>query len=102
MPKFTTPFWDDKGALYRAGTEVPASAVKAAGESKASTGGTGGGGTDADKDALPKDFPAYDSLTGGGYKTKTAVRTASDEELDGLPNIGPATVREIRDALGGV
>jgi DNA uptake protein ComE-like DNA-binding protein len=91
MPIFKTPFWDKDGRLYRAGTEVPASALKA----------SGGGGSDS-KDALPDDFPAREALTGGGFKTLTDVRTASDEELDGLPGVGPATIREIRDAIGGV
>lgn len=101
MPKFNTPFWDKAGKLYRAGTEVPASALKAS--SGTAKSGAGGAGTPGGKgDALPDEFPAREALVGGGYNTLADVRAASDEELDGLPGVGPATIREIRDAIGGV
>jgi DNA uptake protein ComE-like DNA-binding protein len=97
MPKFTTPFWDKDGRLYRPGEEVPALALKASATAPAAS--TGGGDS---KDALPDDFPAREALVGGGFKTLASVRTASDEELDGVAGIGPATIRDIRDWFGGV
>lgn len=38
-------------------------------------------------------------LVKGGYDTPEKVVAASDEELDAIPNIGPATIQGIRDAL---
>jgi hypothetical protein len=54
-----------------------------------------------DSDELPDDFPARDALTKGGFKTLSAVRAASDEELDALDGVGPATLEKIRDAQKG-
>jgi hypothetical protein len=41
-------------------------------------------------------YPYRDALAGAGFADWNAVSTASDEELDNVPGIGPASVREIR------
>ena len=47
---------------------------------------------------LPEDFPGRDELVAGGFSTLGAVKAASDEDLDAVPGIGPATLKEIRAA----
>jgi hypothetical protein len=39
------------------------------------------------------------ALTGAGYTTPDAIRAASDDDLRGVPTIGPAALRELRAAL---
>lgn len=53
--------------------------------------------TDTDG-ALPEDFPGRDDLAAGGLTTLAAVRAASDEDLEAMEGIGPATVKKIRGA----
>jgi hypothetical protein len=40
-----------------------------------------------------------ESLTDAGYDTPDAVAATSDKDLEALPNIGPATVKKIRELL---
>lgn len=40
-------------------------------------------------------------LADAGYDSPEAVEEASDEELDRIPNVGPGTIREVRNALSG-
>ncbi len=52
-----------------------------------------------DSDSLPEDFPGREALAAGGFTTRTSVAGASDEDLDKVPGIGPATLKDIRKAL---
>jgi hypothetical protein len=49
---------------------------------------------------LPEDFPARELLIAAGYDTLDLVKNASDEDLDAIDGIGPATVEKIREAQG--
>lgn len=51
-------------------------------------------------DDLPADFPSRDALIGAGFDSLAKVRAASDGDLDKVPGIGPATLKEIRSAQG--
>lgn len=50
---------------------------------------------------LPEDFPGRDELHAADVTTVEAVTALSDEELDGITGIGPATITRIRAALEG-
>lgn len=49
---------------------------------------------------LPDDFPARELLTGAGFTTLDAVRSASDEALLEINGIGDKRLQEIREAQG--
>lgn len=62
-----------------------------------------GGEPEAETEAetpLPEDFPAAELLAGAGFGTVEAVSGASDEDLRAINGIGPATLGDIREALG--
>lgn len=67
----------------------------------AGTAGTGSTSATGGDDELPEDFPAREQLAGEGLTTRSAVSAKSDEELDAIEGIGPATVEKIRSALKG-
>lgn len=48
---------------------------------------------------LPEEFPGREHLIAAGLTTVAAVGAKSDEDLVALQGIGPATVRDIREAL---
>lgn len=60
--------------------------------------GSQGEGQTPEGTALPADFPAQDLLVEAGLKTVEAVQAASDEQLLAVSGIGPATLKEIREA----
>jgi hypothetical protein len=64
------------------------------------SGGGHGDGTGVNE-PLPANFPARADLVGfyGETVTPEELNVVSDEELDGIPNIGLATVKLIRDAI---
>lgn len=41
-----------------------------------------------------------EALADAGYDTPEAVRSASDEDLDAVDGVGPATVAKLREAFG--
>lgn len=48
-------------------------------------------------DELPSDFPGRTYLESDGrFTSPEAVRSASDDDLDSVDGIGPATLEEIR------
>ena len=56
-------------------------------------------GTEGD---LPDDFPARgDLLSDGEYVTIQAVKDASDDDLEAVDGVGPATVEDIRAFIEG-
>jgi hypothetical protein len=55
----------------------------------------GGGGV---LDGLPVE--QADGLRRAGYDSPEAIRAASDEQLDAVPGVGPATIRTLRERVG--
>lgn len=52
--------------------------------------------------AGPLDFLSAEqraALTAAGYDTPEAIRAATDDQLDGVDGIGPATVARLREAV---
>ena len=83
------------GRLYRAGKDVEVPEGFEAwrtGSSKPATSEGGATGEEA------KPIPYSDVLAAHGFKTPEQIRGASDEELLDVDGIGPARLREIREA----
>jgi hypothetical protein len=72
--------------------------VEAKGEAAPPSGFNPDSGKD-DKDDLSDDFPHREKLIAGGFKTRSSLKALSDDELQGVKGIGPASVEAIRDAL---
>jgi hypothetical protein len=49
-------------------------------------------------DALGLNETAADGLTNAGVTTLAQAQALSDEELDAIPGVGPATIQKIREA----
>jgi hypothetical protein len=65
--------------------------------------GNGAGNTDSSDLSVvlePLDENQVQALRDAGFDTPEAIRNASDEELDDVPDIGPATIRKIRELIG--
>jgi hypothetical protein len=58
-------------------------------------------GDDLISDDLTEDFPGFAALSDAGYVSKSEVAVLSDDDLDSIEGIGPATIEKIREALGG-
>ncbi len=76
--------------LAQAGYRLPASYFSEGGGSIAAV---------ANPSDLATDFPGRKELIAAGLTTREAVGAKTDEELDAISGIGPATVAEIRAAL---
>lgn len=85
------------GGLYKVGDQLvdsegkPTKRVKSADSKEPAKSNT--------SDELAADFPGREALAAAGLTTRAAVAAKSDEELDGIAGIGPATLKEIRAAL---
>lgn len=86
MPKFTTPFWDKSGRLYRPGTEVPESALGATPAAPEA---------DAEDPNWPKNFPGAADLKRAGVESAAAAQGMSKDELLAVDGIGPKTADAI-------
>ena len=80
------------GVNYRAGRPIPKDVARKHGliEAETSPGPEG--------NSLPTDFPAREQLTSAGFDTVGAVAAAADEDLLEVDGIGPARLKDIRDA----
>ncbi len=65
-----------------------------------STGSDSSGSDDPLAVLEPLDENQVEALRDAGFDTPEALRNASDEELDAVPDIGPATIRKIRELIG--
>lgn len=82
------------GRLYRAGKEVEVPEGFEAWRTGAEKPAPSGGGEGGEK----KEIPYADVLAAQGFTTPEQIRSASDEELLDVDGIGPARLREIREA----
>ena len=84
------------GRLYRAGKDVEVpdgfEAWRTGADKPASA--SGGGAAGEEKNGIPY----ADVLAAQGFRTPAQIRGASDEELLDVDGIGPARLREIREA----
>lgn len=55
--------------------------------------------SEAEDTVIPEGFPHRDKLSEAGFITVGNLRAASDEEIEDVHGIGPASREEIRDAL---
>lgn len=56
--------------------------------------------SDDETETLPDDFPARDLLMEAGFRSVPAIANAGDLQLRTIKGIGPATLAEIREAIG--
>jgi hypothetical protein len=79
-------------------------------EGETSEGPSEGSGSAPDTEQTPVEIPGdLDDLSlsedikrdlrGAGYLTKDSLNSATDDQLDAVPSIGPARIRQIREAL---
>lgn len=92
-----------EGTHYRAGREMPHEVAEALGlvESGEQSDEEGQESEEQEEspEYLPQDFPKRDLLVEDGLTTLQGVDEASDDRLDEITGVGPASIEDIRSAL---